>query len=83
MNPDPAETETQKRRATMANTFDRLVESNLQLVGTVRLAIVVVTICAVSSMAWSTYATYSMRSTLIDMRGTLQSVLDHVTKAPR
>lgn len=78
---DPAETETEvRRKALFASTFDRLVESNLQLVKTVRTAIVVVTACAVVSMSWSAFGTYSMRSTLLEMRVTLQAVLEHVTK---
>ena len=83
---DPAEAETAARRkaqASNASTFDRLVESNLQLVKTVRTAIVVVTACAVVSMSWSTFATYSMRSTLVEMKVTLQTVLDTVTKGSR
>lgn len=81
--PDPAETETEARRLAReknASTFDKLVESNLQLVKTVRTAIVVVTACAVASMSWSAFGTYSMRSTLLEMRVTLQSVLDTVSK---
>jgi hypothetical protein len=70
----------ERRKLAMASTFDRLVESNLQLVKTVRAAIVVVTACAVVSMSWSTFATYSMRSTLLEMRVTLQTVLDTITK---
>lgn len=81
--PDPAETETeQRRKATFASTFDRLVESNLQLVKTVRMAIMVVTGCAVVSMTWSAFGTYSMRATQLEMRATLQSVLDAVQAHP-
>ncbi len=83
---DPAETETETRRKlreSNASTFDRLVESNLQLVKTVRTAIVVVTACAVVSMGLSAFGTYSMRGTLLEMRVTLQMVLDAVTKGTR
>lgn len=81
MHEDPAETETaQRRKLSFAPTFDRLAESNIQLVKTVRSAVLVVTACAVMSMTWSAFAAYSMRSTLSEMRVMLQTVLDTVTK---
>ena len=70
--------EQERKKMALATTFDRLVESNLQLVRTVRTALVVVTACAVVSMSWSAFTTYSMRETLIDMRGMLQRVLEKV-----
>jgi hypothetical protein len=79
---DPAEAETEERRkASFASTFDRLVESNMQLVKTVRVAIVVVTASAVISMSWSAFTTFSMRSTLVEIRVMLQTVLDNVTRS--
>ena len=80
--PDPAETETaQRRKAEFSTTFDRLVESNLQLVRTVRVSILVVSACAVMSLSWSAWTTFAMRSTLLEIRAMLQVVLDAMARS--
>jgi hypothetical protein len=76
---DPAEAETEERRKmAFASTFDKMVESNLQLVKTVRTAVVVVAASAILSLSYSGYATYSMHATTIEMRAMLQRVLDKI-----
>ncbi len=70
----------EQRKMALAPTFDRLVASNLQLVTTVRTAIIVVAACAVLSMSWSVYATFAMRDTLLEVRVMLRTVLD---RSPR
>lgn len=83
MMSDPAELETEQRKqAGFAATFDRLVESNLQLVKTVRAAIIVVSACAVLSLSWCAFTSYSMHGTLLEMRVMLQTVLEAVVKKP-
>jgi hypothetical protein len=80
---DPAEHETEERMhavSSAAASFDRVVESSLQLQSTVRVAVVVIAVCAVMSMAWSVFATYAMRGTIIEIRVMLQAVLDAVAK---
>lgn len=67
--------ERRAQRARAANIFDRLVESNLQLVKTVRLALLIVTTCAVVSLSWSAWATYSMRGTMLEIRALVSQLL--------
>lgn len=63
------------RRKALAGTFDRLVESNLQLVQTVRVALVIVSACAVVSLSWSAWSTYSMRGTILEIRALVTQLL--------
>lgn len=80
LHTDPAEQETlERRKRALTSTFDSLVESNLQLVKTVRSAIIVITTCALLSMVWGAWTTYSMRGTQLEMRAMLHTVLVTVT----
>ncbi len=88
MREDPAEAETEQRRVSGAASFDRLAEatlglitSNVQLMNTVRVAIIVWMVGALLLMAWSAFETFTMRATMGEMRAMLQTILDTLAKA--
>jgi hypothetical protein len=92
---DPAELETERRKASGPAAFDRLVEavheqactgrvqaaSNAELGKTVRTAVVVVAGCAIISMVACMAMLLSMHMAMGEMRAMLQTIIDALPRA--
>lgn len=51
--------------ASMAKSFDKLVDSNLQLVSAVRLTLLMLALLTVASVSLTVYTTWNMKQTVL------------------
>jgi hypothetical protein len=75
-----SENEKAEQRRSSAHIFDTLVESNLQLVKTLRVAITVMVVCGLMGTSMSAFSALTLRTGLAETRELIITTLSHCRK---